>query len=129
LDVSWQKFENILDLVLESFGEHLICLIKNKQSQVVGLEETFLHHIEDSTWGSNDYMNSALKSFNIISEDSSSNARVHFNIHKFSNLLDDVSNLLGKLSGWRNNKGLSIEGIRINNLKGSYSETSCFASS
>lgn len=37
LDVSWQEFENALNLFLKTAREHLIGLIKNEELEVVGL--------------------------------------------------------------------------------------------
>lgn len=45
LDVPRQVLENVLDLVLEAPGEHLVCLVEREQLQVVSLHEPSLHHV------------------------------------------------------------------------------------
>jgi len=49
-----------INLLLESFAEHLVGLIKGEELQVVSLHETTLHHVEDTTGGSDDDVHTTL---------------------------------------------------------------------
>ena len=65
---------------------------------MVCLEESLFHHVKDSAWSAYNDMDSLLENSDFISDDSSTDASVNFNSDELANLLDDVGDLLGKLS-------------------------------
>lgn len=129
LNVTWQKFEDLLDLLLESSGEHLIGLVHDKKSEVVSFEEVLLHHIVDSSWSSyNDVYASLLKKVDIILDRGSSDAGVDLDSHVLSDGVHNESDLEGQLSGWGHNQCLDVVGSSVNNLQGRNCESSGFTS-
>lgn len=94
LDVSGQEFENLLNLLLESSGEHLIGLVHDEESEIISLEEVLLHHIVNSTGCSdNDVNASLLKKVDVILDGGSSDASVNLNAHVLSDGVHDEGNL------------------------------------
>lgn len=57
---------DIIDLLLETLAEHLICLIKHQHFDVSGAEGFPLNHIKDSAWGPRNYMHSSIQSSEVI---------------------------------------------------------------
>lgn len=84
---------------------------------MVSLQEALFHHIENSSWGSYDDVNSLLEGSYFISDDGSAYASVNLNLNEFSNCLNDVMNLLSELSGRSNDQGLSVSRSGINALE------------
>lgn len=76
---------------------------------MVSLQESLFHHIQDSSWGTDYNVNSLFKNSNFISNDGTSDASVHLDSDELTDSLDDVSNLLGELSGWCDNQGLGVD--------------------
>lgn len=129
LDVTWKELEDVLDLLLESSGEHLVGFVKDEQFQVVGLEVVLLHHFVNSSWGSYNNVLSLFQLSNVFLHDGTSNARVDLEVAVLTKGLDDNSDLDGKLSGWRDDKGLAVISIWVNRLECSNRKGSCFTSS
>lgn len=84
LDITWQELEDVLDLLFEASGEHLVCLIHDKESEVIGFEDAFLHHIVNSTWSSYNDVDSLFEELDILSNAGTSDTRVNFNILVFA---------------------------------------------
>jgi len=98
LDVSRKEFEDFLNLHFESFVEKLIGLVKNEKSEVISLQELFLHHVLNSSRGSNNDVDSAFKLGDVIFNLGASSTSMDLNASVFSNSLDDFEDLVSKLS-------------------------------
>lgn len=59
LDLTREELEDVLNLGLETTGEHLVSLVEHENLQVVGLEEPALHHVVNTAWSSNDDVGAA----------------------------------------------------------------------
>lgn len=130
LNVTWQELEDLLDLMLESSGKHLIGLVHDEESEVVGLEEVLLHHIVDFSWCSNNDVDaSLLEKVDVILDRGSSDAGVNLHSHVLSDGVHNESGLEGELSGWRDNQCLDVVGGSVNYLQGRNCECSGFTCS
>jgi len=123
LDVSRQELENVLNLLFETTRQHLIGLVEHEQLQVVGLEETSLHHIVDTAWGTNDDVGTAaLELLDVVLDDGTTDAGLHLDLLVLTNRVNDVGNLLRQFTSWRHNKSLAMVGdaalwVSVNALK------------
>lgn len=129
LDVSWQEFEDVLNLGLETFIKHLISLVHDEKSEVISFEETFFHHIVDSTWSSNDDVGSRFKMLDVLFNTGSSYASVDFDSLVLTDGFDDKSTLQRKLSCWGNDEALDVRRCGIDSLQGSNGESTSFTGS
>lgn len=68
LGAGGQGLEDVIDLVLESTGKHLISLIKNEHLDSVGAENIAIQHIRDTTWSSDNDVNSIAELGDIITD-------------------------------------------------------------
>jgi len=114
LDVSWQVFENVLNLCFESAGQHLICFVEHETLEVIGLHEPTLHHVMDTAWGADDDVDaSCFQKTNVILNYSTANTCVYFYSHILANCVDDVCNLHGELTGGRHYECLAVVGASV----------------
>ncbi|KAK3818299.1 MAG: hypothetical protein J3R72DRAFT_36670 [Linnemannia gamsii] len=105
----WGKtLENIVDLVLETAGQHLIGLIEDEHLHVVGLEGTTVDHIEDTTGGSDDDLGTGLEGLHVLTDVGTTNAGVALNLHEVTEGNDDLLDLLGQLAGGGEDEGLAL---------------------
>jgi len=99
LDAGWQAGENVVDLILETPREHFIGLIQDEDLDIVRSQHMTAQHVVDTTGSSDDNMNTALKLRDVISNTSSSDARMTSDTQIVSKSEDYLLNLLSKLSG------------------------------
>lgn len=105
----WGKtLEDIVDLVLETTGQHLIGLIENEHLHVVGLKGTTVDHIEDTTGGSDNDLGTSLEDLHVLTDVGTTNAGVALNLHEVTEGNDDLLDLLGQLAGGGEDKGLAL---------------------
>ena len=128
LDVAWQELEDVLDLGLESSGEHLVSLVQDEHLHVVGLQESLLHHVLHSTWGADNNVDTFFEDLDVFSDDGSSDTSVDLDAHELSDGLNDVGNLLGELSGGGDDQGLGVHGCSVDDLQQGNGEASSLTS-
>jgi len=129
LDVSGEVLEDVLNLVLETAGKHLISFVENEKLEVIGLHETSLHHVHDSSGGSDNNVDTSLKDTDVFADNSSSDTGVHLNGRELSDRVDDVSDLHGKLTGGGDNKGLTVVSSGVDTLEDTNGEGTSLTSS
>jgi hypothetical protein len=99
LDVSGKVLEDVLNLVLEPAREHLIGLVQNEEFQVIGLHETTLHHVHDTSGGSDNDVDSSLQNSDVFADDGSTDTGVHLNVAELTDGVNDVSDLHRQFTG------------------------------
>ena len=135
LDVAGQVLENVLDLGLETTGEHLISLIEDEQLQVVGLHEATLHHVVNTARGSDDDVDATLlEDADVVTDNGTTDASVNLDAHVLTDGVNDEGNLHGQLTGGGNDEGLAVvrggvSGVSVDALEGGNTEGTGFTSS
>ena len=129
LNITWQILEDVLNLLLEASGEHLVCLIHDEEPEVICFENTLLHHIVNSTWSSYNDVDSLFKELDVLSNAGTSDTGVNFNTHVFADGVHNEGDLQGQFSGWCNNERLDVLTSDINRLQCCDSKCSCFTGS
>ena len=71
----------------------------------------------DTTWGANNDMDALLEDLDFIADDGTTDASVYLDADELTYLLDDESDLLGKLSSGSNNECLGMDRGSINKLQ------------
>mmetsp|Transcript_24829 Transcript_24829/g.38636 ORF Transcript_24829/g.38636 Transcript_24829/m.38636 type:complete len:418 (-) Transcript_24829:75-1328(-) len=129
LNVPGEELEDLLDLLLEASGEHLIGLVHDEQAEVLGLEESLLHHVVDSSRGSDDDLHSLFEELDVFLDAGSSHAGVDLNAHVLSNGVHDEGDLERELSGGGDNECLDVVAGGIDALQGGDGEGTSFTRS
>lgn len=116
LDISWDALENLLDVLHEATVQHLISFIDNEKLEVSGVKEFVSDHIDEttydvhydlSTWSGDDDVNSLLALVLGLCHGGSSDAAEELDVEELTDSLQHVEDLLGELSHWRKDDGLS----------------------
>ena len=102
---------------METYGKHLVSLIKDKHLHRVCLQESSLNHVLDTAGGSNDDLRTILERLHIITNTSSANTRVALNAHKVPNCNDDLLDLLRKLASGSKDQSLTLLDVGIDLLE------------
>ncbi len=103
----WQKLEDVVDLLGEPAGQHLIGLVKNEHLHAVGAENTALDHVGDTAGCADHDLWALLKCLHVISYAGTSDAGVALDVHEVADRHHDLLDLLGQLAGWCKDQGLA----------------------
>ena len=106
LGVLREELEDLVDLVLETTRQHLIRLIETEDLNGVGLEGPTVDHVEDTTWGTDDDLNTFLQFGHVLTDNGATNTSVAFDVHVVAERDDNLLNLLSKLTGRGKDEGL-----------------------
>jgi len=155
LNAGWQEGEDVVDLILETSGEHFIGLIKNEDLDLVGTEDLAAQHVIDSAGGSDNDVNSGLQLGNVISDASSTNAGVAAGVKVVTEGDDDLRSLklifdlkktftfeekkkseevhlldlLSQLTGWGKDESLGLQKSKVELLEDTNGEGGGLSSS
>lgn len=112
-----QSGEDVVDGVLELSRKHLIGLIENEHLDEVGLEDSSLNHVVDSTGGSDNDVDTLLDDSNVLGDRGTTNAGVALNLHVLAKGKHDLLDLVGQLSGGSNDQSLGLLNLLVNVLQ------------
>ncbi len=100
-----------------SYGKHFIGLIENKHLHGVGLQESALDHILDTTGSTDNDLRALLKRLHIITDAGTTNAGMALNVHEVSDSDHDLLDLLGQLTGRGENQSLALLDVGVKLLE------------
>jgi len=111
LDVAGQELEDVLNLGLETTGQHLIGFVEHEKLEVLSLEESSLHHVVDTAGGTDDDVGAAsFELLNVIFDNSATDTSLNFDVHVLTDGVDDVGDLHGQLTGGGHDESLAVVG-------------------
>jgi hypothetical protein len=110
--VKWSKRKN-----RETYGKHFIGLIKNEHLHGVGLQESSLDHVLDTTWGTNNDLGTLLKSLHVITNAGTTDACVALNVHEVTDSDNDLLDLLGQFTGGGKDQSLALLNVGVKLLE------------
>ena len=102
---------------MDTYRKHLIGLVKNEHLHGIGLQETALDHVMDTTRGTDDDLGAILKSLHVLTDASTTDTGVALDVHEVANGDHDLLNLLGQLTGGGKNESLALLHVGIDLLK------------
>jgi hypothetical protein len=108
LDRFGKELEDIIDLVLETTGKHLIGLIKEELTDAIESKGTTVDHIEHTSWSSDDNVDTSLESSDIVTDSGTSDTGVDLNVHVVSQSENNLLNLLGQFTSGGKDQGLAL---------------------
>lgn len=120
LGVSGEELEDVVHVLGETLGKHLIGLVEGEDLDAVGLEESSVDHVEDSAGGTDDDVGTSLELGNVLLDGGTTDASVAVNVHVVTEGDNDLLDLLGELSGGGENQrlGLSKGDVNLKMTKG-----------
>ena len=117
LGVLREELEHLVDLVLETTGQHLVGFIKTEYFDGVGPEGSAVDHIKDTTGSADNDVNTLLQLAHILADVRSTDAGVTFYVHVVAESDDDLLNLLSKLTGRCEDESLGASDGEVKLLK------------
>lgn len=109
--------------------QHLIGLVEDKELDRVGLQSATLDHVVDTAGGSNNNVDTILENLHVITDDSSSNTGMAFNVHEVTDGDDDLLDLLSKLTRRSQDQSLALLKVQVDLLENGDREGGSFSGS
>jgi hypothetical protein len=114
LHVRRQVLQDLGDGLLEAPGEHLVGLVKDERLEVTSLEDLLLDHVQNPAGAADNDLDAALPELPLLSLDvGTPRAAVAGDAHELTQAHDDLLNLFGQLPGGRQNEGLALGGLAV----------------
>lgn len=117
LGVDGDQLQDFVDLGQETTSEHLISLVEDEESEETGVKMVLLHHIENSSWGSDNDVNSLSESVDVINDVGSSDTEMAGDLEVGTDLFDDILDLEGEFAGRGEDEGLHLELLGLDKLE------------
>jgi len=117
LSIGREHLEDLVDLVLETLGQHLIGLVEAEDLDPIGLERSPLDHVEDTTGSTNNDLDTITEFGHVITDVGASNTGQRGDTHVVAEGDHDFVDLEGKLTGGRKDDSLSVLDVRVEALE------------
>ncbi len=101
----------------KTYRKHLIGLIKNEHLHAVGLQESALDHVLDTTWGANNNLGTFLKSLHVITDARTANAGMALNVHEVANSNNNLLDLLSQFTSGSEDQSLALLDVGVKLLE------------
>jgi hypothetical protein len=105
------------ELTKRTYRKHFIGLVKNEHLHGVGLQETTLDHILDTSRSTNDNLRAFLESLHIITNAGTTNAGVALDVHEVTDGNHNFLDLLSQFTSGCKDQGLALLDVGIKLLE------------
>ena len=122
LDLLGEELEDVIDLILETAGKHLVGLVEHELFDAVQAEGTTVDHVEDTAGGADDDVDAALEDADVVTDGGTTDAGVDLDLHVVAEGDDDLLDLLGQLTGRGQDEGLALTELGIKLAEGADGE-------
>lgn len=102
-----EQLEDVVDLLGETAGQHLVGLVEDEHLHVVGLKDATLDHVVDTAGGTDNDLGTLLESLHVVADGGATNAGVALNVHEVADGNNDLLDLLSQLAGGGENQSLA----------------------
>lgn len=102
-----EELEDVVDLLGETAGQHLVGLVEDELLHAVGLEDAALDHVVDTAGGTDNDLGTLLEGLHVVADVGATNAGVALNLHEVTDGDNDLLDLLSKLTGRSEDQGLA----------------------
>lgn len=102
---------------LQTYRQHLVGLVENEHLHAIGLEEAALDHVVDTARSADNDLGTILQGLHVVTDAGAANAGVALDVHEVANGDHDLLNLLGQLTGGREDKGLALLQVGVDLLQ------------
>lgn len=99
------------------YRKHLIGLVENEHLHAVGLEETALDHVLNTTGSTDNNLRTVLKGLHILTDTGTTDTSVALDLHKISDGNNDLLDLLSKLTGRGKDQSLALLDVGVDLLE------------
>ena len=117
LRVLWQELEQLVDLVLETTGQHLICLVETEHLDMVRPERSPVDHVVHASRRAHDDLNTLLQLSHVFAYVGTTNASVALNVHVVTQCDHDFLDLLREFASGCEDESLAALGGQVDLLE------------
>ena len=123
LGVLGEELEDLVDLVLETAGKHLVGLIKTDDAHVVCAKRAPVDHVVDAARGADDDLDALLELGHVLADVGAADASVALDVHVVAEREDDGLDLRRKFAGGGEHERLrlahgDVDGLQDGNREG-----------
>lgn len=112
-----EELEDVVDLLGETTGQHLIGLVEHEHLHAVGLEHAPLDHVLDTAGSAHHDLRAVLESLHVVPNAGTADASVALDVHEVADGDHDLLNLLRQLTGGGEDERLAGLEVRVDLLK------------
>jgi len=123
-----KELEDVVDLLGETARQHLIGLVEDEHLHGVGLEDATLDHVVNTAGGTDNDLGAVLEGLHVVADAGTTDTGVALNVHEVTDGDNDLLDLLGKLAGRGEDKGLAGLDVGVKLLEDGDGESSGLAS-
>lgn len=102
---------------LPTYRQHLVGLVEDEHLHAIGLEEAALDHVVDTARSADNNLGTILQGLHVVTDAGAANAGVALDVHEVANGDHDLLDLLGQLTGGREDKGLALLQVGVDLLQ------------
>mmetsp|Transcript_19509 Transcript_19509/g.42399 ORF Transcript_19509/g.42399 Transcript_19509/m.42399 type:complete len:369 (+) Transcript_19509:1318-2424(+) len=113
LDLFGEELEDVVDLLLEATGKHLIGLVQKELLHGVQSEGAPGDHVVDTSGGSDHHVHTVLEGADVVADGGTSDTGVDLDVHVVTEGQDDLLNLARQLTSWGQDQGLALLDLLI----------------
>jgi hypothetical protein len=117
LDLGGEVLENVVNLGLETTGQHLIGLIENKHLDGVSVENSTADNVVDTAGSTDNDVDTSVDSSGILLDGGTTDTGVADNAEGVTKTQNDLLDLEGKLTSGSKEKSLGLGNAQVNVLE------------
>lgn len=117
LDGGRETLEDLIDLILETTGQHLVSLVKGEDLQAGSAQDLAIDHVKDTAGSTDDDLDTRLDLVNVVTDGSTTNTGKAGDVHVLTKSNDDRLNLLGQLTSGGQDKSLGLLELAVDLLQ------------
>lgn len=122
-----EQLEDVVDLLGETAGQHLVGFVEDELLHAVGLEDAALDHVVDTAGGTDNDLRAVLEGLHVVANAGATNAGVALDLHEVTNGDNDLLDLLSKLAGGGEDESLAGLDVGVDLLEDRDGESSGLA--
>ncbi len=100
-----------------TYRKHLIGLVQDEHLHVVGLQDTTLNHVLNTTWSSDHDLRAILQRLHVITDICAADASMALNAHEITDCNHDCLDLLSEFAGRGEDQSLAGLEVGVNLLQ------------
>jgi len=118
-----KELEDVVDLLGETTGQHLISLVEDEKLHVVGAQDTALDHVLDTAGGTDNDVGAVTEGVHVLTDVGTTDTGVAVEGHEVTNGNNDLLDLLSQLTGGSKDQSLASLQVGVNLLQGGDGES------
>ncbi|RUP43116.1 hypothetical protein BC936DRAFT_137585 [Jimgerdemannia flammicorona] len=117
LSIRGEELEDVVDLLLEPTGKHLVGLVEHEHLYVISFKGATVDHVVDAAGSAHYDVGAGLELLNVLTDVSAADASVAVHVHEIAEGDDDLLDLLRQFAGGSEDEGLALVDVHIELLE------------